>query len=345
MDISKVSVRRVVMWLLVVIIVLLLILTALSYLPASRSRMPQSVALVECRSYYAVSVDGKRLFCFNAMTPDTLLERIDTMAAGVTEVSCSPACWVRTNVLWPFCQGRMVAHVSSRVDSVCLMVKHEGARLLVREMERLQEEEKSIKHVVSEMEYYLSVHNVQDEGYNQVSAYAVKARHDKDSVSSVLALLRGVRHGAKVEAVPVMKFTLLTRDEKGKLVRRPCKMLSQPDDHGFVLLQTDDASTPDGVSVQSLHSWLPWRCGKGEQVYTVGYGGMDTRSFSVAKSEAIVMPGYVTDDQKHLDVPRLLLPDGSAVFNRYGCFLGLACQEKVVETDELAQLLKKGGAR
>ncbi len=345
MNISKTSVRRFALWLSIVIVALLLILTTLSYLPASRDNMLRSVALVECRSYYSVNVDGKRLFCFSALTRDTLFERIDTVAANISKVNFLSACWVRSSMLWPFCQGRMVVHMPSRGDSLCTLANREGVRLLEREKDRLVETEKSIAHVVLEMDYYLNVHNVQEEGYNLVSTYVVKACHDRDSVSKVLALLRGVRHGAKVEVVPVREFSLLTRDEKGKLVRLPCRMLSQSDRNGFALLQTEDGKSTDEICSQSLHRWLSWCCSKGDQVFAVGYGGINGPAFDAAKSEASLTSGYIVDDNGRLDMPRLLVPDGSPVFSRNGSFLGLVCGGHVVSADVLSSSLKKGGAQ
>ncbi len=345
MKISKNSVKRAVACAVVAIVVLSLVVAAVSYLPTSRGKMTSSVALVECRSYYAVKVDGKRLFCFNALTPDTLFERIDTAAAGVPTVSYSPGCWVQTGVLWPSCRGRLVAHVAGRGDSVRTLVNHSGARLLACETDRLQQEEEKLSHKAAELKYYLNVHGVQDEGFNSVSEYDVKVRHDKDSVSHILALLRRVRQGAKVEAVRILEFTLLMRGENGKLERRPCRMLSQPDSRGFVLLQTADRSTPAGICAQSFHRWLPWRANEGDLVFSAGYDGMNSPAFDAAQSEASLTPGHVTDTKKRLNMPRLLTPDGSPVFSQRGCFLGLAWRGQVVETDALFSVLKKGGAR
>lgn len=345
MGMSKVPKKRVALWLSVVIVIILLILTILSYLPSSRDNMVRSVALVECRSYYSVKVDGKRLFYFSALTRDTLFERVDTVTVNVSKVNFLPACWVRPSMLWPFCQGRMVVSMSSRGDSLRTFANREGMRLLEREMDRLVETEKSIAHVILELDYYLNVHNVQEEGYNLVSTYVVKACHDRDSVSKVLSLLRGVRHGAKVEVVPVKEFSLLTYDENGKLVRRPCRMLSQSDSSGLMILQTEDGTSPDGICSQSLHRWLPWRCSKGDQVFAVGYGGINTSVFDATKSEASLTSGSIVDDNGRLDMPRLLVPDGSPVFSRNGCFLGLVCDGRVVSADVLSSSLKKGGAR
>ncbi len=345
MKISKVLMKRVVVCAAIAIVALLLVVEVMSYLPTSREQMEHSAVLVECRSYYAVNVNGKRIFCFNALTPDTLFQRIDTTASGMPTVSYSSACWIRTGMFLPTCRGRMVAHVAGHGDSVRTLVNRFGAQLVTREINHLQQKEEELTHKAAELTYYLNVHGVQDEGFNSVSEYAVKVRHEKDSVAHILALLRSVRQGAKVEAMHIMEYTLLTHNDKGKLVRYPCRPLSTIDKHGFVLLRTSDGSTPAGIRAQSFHRWQPCHPHEGDLVFTVGYGGMNGPAFDATKSEASLSPGHVVDASGRFNVPRLLASDGSPVFSQRGCFLGLAWHGKVIGVDELSSLLKKGGAR
>ncbi len=340
MKFSAFKYKRVAGCVVAVIVLLGVVMTSFSYLPTSRSKMERSVAMMECRSYYAVRVDGKPLFYFQNLTSDTLFSRVDTAAIEIAQVSYTPACWVNACAVIPSCRGRLVTYVDGNGDSVKAVVSKHRGRILAHEIAVLEKEEKILEHKALELKYYLNVHGVQDEGFNSVSKYAVKVNHEKDSVSHILARLRHLHQKARIDVAYVTDYTLLVRSANGKLERKPCRPLSSRDAHGFVLLQTKDATTPDGACTQNLHNWLSWTADDGDLIFVPGYGGMSRPAFDAGKATANLTPGHVTDATGKHNIPQLLAPDGSPVYSQNGCFLGLTCQGRVIGTKTLARLFK-----
>lgn len=340
MQVTRFHVKRTVACAVAALTVILLAVVAVSYLPTSRQKMCRSVAMMECRSYYVVRAGGKRLFCFRTLSPDTLLAGVDTAAAKIAEVDYMPACWVNRWAFLPSCKGRLLTREKGNADSVRSWMARHGEWMLVREKARMEREMKALDHKASELKYYLNVHNVQDEGFNTVSQYAVKVNHDKDSVAHILGKLKHLRAGARIAVDHVTDYTLLERTEAGKQKRIPCRRCSSKDESGFVLVQTIDGKTPDGACAQSLHRWLSWRADEGDLVFVAGYSGMNRVAFDASSSVADIAPGHVTGADGRHNIPQILAPDGSPVFSQNGCFLGLSCQGKVVGTKQLARLFK-----
>ncbi len=340
MSFSTLKRKRMAGCVVAVVVILWVVMAGLSYLPTSRDKMDQSVAMMECRSYYAVRADGKPLFCFQDLTSDTLFSCVDTAAVEIARVSYAPACWVNASVFIPSCKGRLVTCMSGNGDSVRAVVAKHGDRIVAHEIAVLEREEKALEHKASELKYYLNVHGVQDEGFNSVSKYAVKVNHEKDSVSHILSRLRQLRQNVRLDVSYVTDYTLLVRSAKGKLERKPCRPLSSRDAYGFVLVQTKDATTPDGACAQNLHNWLPWKAAEGDLIFVPGYGGMSRPAFDACKAIANLTPGHVTDATGKHNIPQLLAPDGSPVYSQNGCFVGLTCQGRVIDTKTLARLFK-----
>lgn len=340
MQVTRFPFKRTVVCAVAALTVVLLTAVAVSYLPTSRQKMCRSVAMMECRSYYVVRAGGEPLFCFRSLSSDTLLQGVDTAAAKIAEVDYMPACWVNRWALVPSCRGRLLTRETGNADSVRSWMERHGDWMIAREKARMEREMKALDHKASELKYYLNVHNVQDEGFNTVSQYAVKVNHDKDSVAHILDKLKHLRKGVRITVAQVSDYTLLERTEAGKQKRIPCRRRSLRDKSGFILLQTIDGKTPDGACAQSLHGWFPWRADEGDLVFVAGFSGMDRVAFDASSAVAAIAPGHVTGADGRHNIPQILAPDGSPVFSQNGCFLGLSCQGKVVGTKELARLFK-----
>ncbi len=339
MNISALNKKRIAGCAVFFVLLVLLVMAAVAYWPTSRNRMCHSVAVMECRSYYTVHVGGKPLFCFRGLTADTLFDQVDTAAVEASSVTYSPACWAIGSTWVSSCKGRLITHVLAKGDSVRSLASKLAQHIVERQTEELQKEEKALKHKASELKYYLTVHSVQDEGFNAVSKYAVKVNHEKDSVTHLLERLRHISQHARLTVSYTTDFTLLTRNVKGKLQRIPCRQLSVCDGNGFVMVQTQDKATPDDATPQHFHKWLAWSGKADDLVFVPGFAGMGSAGFDVRTATARITPGHMLTDSRH-NIPSLLAPDGSPVFSHQGCFLGLTCQGRVVSPRQIKTLFE-----
>ena len=323
----------------VVALVVILGLWALSYWPTSRSDMPRSVAMVECKACYTVSVDGRDTFYFGGVDDDSTFINSTTDSVAAARPEIEAAVWMDRYPVVPSCNGRLLVHVDNRgSEKIRCYVEKNFNVIMEKEKKLLEKSLKGYDYEASELNYYLKVHNVTDEGFNSISRYAYRLRHVSDSARHLLVALEGIGKKAKISVRHTIYFTVIYRGRDGKLRRKPCRQIAGYDQRGFTVIQTLDGETPDGVRPQYLHWLFTWPASDGDVVFMPSFSGMGRESFDPAAAEARLSParlkGNLGKTARHT-LPGLLAPDGTPVFSQGGHLLGVSHNGMVISEKEL----------
>ena len=334
------------LWLTVAVALLLIILicTALSYLPVRRADMTHATVIVECRSGYALSIDGRDVLFFHGIAADSTFTDVSTDSTQAEHVSLSAGVWVDRWPVIPSCKGLLLTHTTVNDERKMAERVSQNLKLaLEKEADALRKEEKACKHEAAELRYYLSVHGVQDEGFNAISKYAMKVSHRLDSVQRTLKAIESIKPDAKADVRQTLRFTVIMNDGKGKTFRKPCRLLTERDGRGFALLQTSDKTTPGTAHPVYMHRLMAWHGSKGDIVFIPSFSGMGRESFDPGTAESHISPALLkTDTGKEAahTLPKLLAPDGSPVFSQGGHLLGVSHEGKVVSENEFGELFR-----
>ena len=122
--------------------------------------------------------------------------------------------------------------------------------MVQKTLAKLLAQEKQLKREVKEINYYMKVHGMQDEGYTAVLAYAHKLKTrlaEVQKVSKRLAVLR------KEKQLRVLRHTRYALLFDGKSIATKC--LREDQQWGLCLLQTTNERKPWRANALSA---LPW---------------------------------------------------------------------------------------
>lgn len=237
---SQLKRTHVIIALVALTVIIIGILACQSLFP-SEERMHRSVAIVEGRHFYQIEIDGKPVIFFSNITADSTLADVALRSdSAQTFTHRDTAIWVNRFPIIPSCKGCLLTR--DNIDSISIA----DTRIIVqRESERLDSLLLLMKKEKGELEYYLRVHGVQDEGYNMIADY--KSLHDQrqERLTRAQALLQGIGTENRVFIRRVSTFRVLFNDTDGKQQQTACTIRQH--DSGYLLMQTTDCKTPEGV--------------------------------------------------------------------------------------------------
>ena len=325
-------------------------------LPSSGPEMRASVVTVRQQAWYALYAHGRPVLFFAGIDTDSCVRQpaADSLGAAVTRHT--DGCWINRWPAVPSCRGRIVTVADTlpapawKADDVLLA--------MIRTLQRTLKDEQAMD---SEMAYYLRVHGVKDEGYQQIAALATRLKERLASHRATLALADSLlRTATPLTLRPQLHFTALytTEGQNGKAVKNQaqCRLLALAPRHRLALLQTADRSTPDGVKTQYL---LPWNT-VNRRLLAAGHAALGTMETATTNAPAITnaaptgttaaaaasTPVLITGGRRNghtLVLPRVLATDGTPLFTPRGLFAGVLAGHEVAGRNEVSHLLMKGG--
>lgn len=308
------------------------VIYATTFLPFSTTRMENSVALVECESYYQICADGKPAVWFKCLGDSCMPEGMSLNAdSGVTTKRYVTCCWVNKYPLFTSCPGLLLtANGDSTAEKGIAAANSNLAAVIRKTAERLTEEISRLDRKIEETDYYMRVHNVNDDGYNVMADYAANIREQKAQAEALSAKLTAIAANKKAEMRLVAKYTLLYySDTTGTITRTPCRIVTRTRTAPLLLLQTADCQKPDAATAIYMHQWLTPSPSAGDSIYTAAIPGCAQYGFTPEGKKPKVFAGCAKNGAGH-DLPRLLAPDGSAVFSRGGQFAGISVNGKII---------------
>jgi len=301
-------------------------------LPFSDSDICRTAALVEQRCVYGIYAGNRQVACFSGTAGgreiNGLAEAGDSSA--VTTV-LTEGCWVNGMPLVPSCRGRiLVPRCHEEADKEVTAMNRNIRAVLKKEADRQRSVLRRLSAVEAELEYYMSVHNVQDEGFNSVAEHAGHIKADRERTARLIKILDKALKEKNVRVAHAARYTLITRVNGQKTQRTACRTTGEDYTHGFVTIQTEDGKTPSGAVAIYINRIAGCRADSADAIKAAGICGAGTAGFVPSKAETLISAGRMGGNQEH-DMPPLLVPDGSPVFSRHGFFLGICKGGKVVE--------------
>lgn len=304
--------------------------------PGDADSMRRNVSLVVVRSWYELDCDGHAVAFFRSVQGDSLLVGPTLERDSAVTVSAVAGCWVDRYVGVPSCEGRLVTVTAARPDTV-----RSGVDSLVAHTRRaLSRRIADMTLEQSELQYYVRVHGVQDNGYQEIAALA--DRHARLLAGDIrtLAVLDSLSPKKRYTLRRSVAYTAYVRTAAGGVQAVKCRLAAADASSSAVLLRTADGKTPADVSPVGI---LPWSAADTARIVVPSYGGVGERIASDTAVRCVIVGGRLGDGVH--DLPAVLVVDGSPVYTARGHFSGLTDGRRVVPRAVVRRLVGKGGRR
>lgn len=228
-------------------------LLVLPLVPPSEDGLQRSLAIVERSDYYEVSIDGKALFLLDDYTNWTTAHIVVCMADSappdIARKQILAATWAR-RLLSPRCRGRLfvagadTSQWNQQMSAVTPIVLRQQRLILQHRIEAVEKR-------IEEMQYFLRVHNVTDEGFNVIANYESLANEELTNLRKVNEMLSDSMTVERMRARLIQKYTLLyNNDSTDSQQRLACHIVKADTLTGTYLIQTQDRWMPDAVCPQ-----------------------------------------------------------------------------------------------
>ncbi len=228
----------------------------------TEERTQNSIVPVECRYCFALEVNGKEvLYVKNPMADWCSYAFSTTSDTLVCDTCKSDGRWVNRFMLLPSCSGRIrIPDIYQSLDSLCAQANDSIKGIIANQRIAFEQRLRMLTHVCLELEYYLSVHNVADEGFNTIASHATLTNENKANTARALAVLERITDKDSVSIKMICHFTaiIINKDtivSKRKSVRNkadspktiPIDCILLPDKRGgHLLIQTAHKRLPQG---------------------------------------------------------------------------------------------------
>ncbi len=303
-----------------------------NFWPSSARQMKRSVAIVTCQSWYEMVCKGKTVLYFSDIASDTALVRPSLQQDSCVRTTYSTGVWVNSCFFIPSCRGRMIT-VMAKPDEIN---QQDAWTLIEKEKERNQKRIRQLRDQLKELNYYLRINNVHDEGYNTVAAYAYEKEDEKAYCMRLAQLFDTVRQADRPQLIRKAVYTTYYRLPNGECQQVRMREVGSSKQCQTVLLQTVGRKTPTSVAPLSIF----FVNGKSHgAALVVGYGGLGVKELASSDASCSIIPTTLHDNQH--DLPPVLGGDGSPVFSTRGYFIGITRGNEVITRSQLRDLLRK----
>ncbi len=313
---------------LVILLLTIIAWVAWSFWPSSARQMKRSVGIVACQSWYEMVCKGKTILYFADIATDTALVRPSLQQDSCVRTTYSTGVWVNRYAFIPSCRGRMI-----KPDEIN---RQDAWALIEKEIERNEKRIGQLRAQLKELNYYLRIHNVHDEGYNTVAAYAYEKEDEKAYCIRLARLFDTVRQADRPQLIRKAVYTAYYRLLNGECQQVRMREVGSSKQSQTVLLQTVGRKTPTSVAPLSIF----FVNGKSHgAALAVGYGGLGVKELATTDASCSIIPTTLHDNRH--DLPAVLGGDGSPVFSTRGYFIGITKGNEVITRSQLRDLLRK----
>ena len=317
---------------LVILLSAIIAWVAWSFWPSSARQMKRSVAIVACQSWYEMVYKGKTILYFSDIAADTALVRPSLQQDSCVRTTYSTGVWVNSCFFMPSCRGRMIS-VMAKPDEIN---RQDAWALIEKEKERNEKRIRQLRAQLKELNYYLRINNVHDEGYNTVAAYAYEKEDEKAYCIRLARLFDTVRQADRPQLIRKAVYTAYYRLPNGECEQVRMREVGFSKQCQTLLLQTVGRKTPTGVAPVSIFFINGKTHGA---ALSVGYGGLGVKELASSDASCSIIPTALHDNRH--DLPAVLGGDGSPVFSTRGYFIGITRGNEVITRSQLRSLLRK----
>ena len=297
---------------------------------SSQRQMRNSVVVVQSSLWYTVGTGADRVVFFAEVAPDSTFAKAATSPTDLLKTPhLTSGFWVNRFALLPSCSGRVVAAMPHDTADKGKLPTDVNT-MVQKTLGKLLAQEKQLKREVKEINYYMKVHGMQDEGYTAALAYAHKLKTrlaEGQKVSKRLAVLH------KEKQLRVLRHTRYAVLFYGKSIATKC--LREDQQWGLCLLQATNESKPWRANALSA---LPWGMSAAGEVRVASVPGLGLDPLATVKDSAAVWAASVQRDSS-LRMHAALGQAGSPVFSAWGRFVGMYNGVGIVPRNIIAKML------
>lgn len=247
--------RKHIAYIIGAVMVLLLILWGIwCYIGFRNTRSEKSRVTIERQAWYELEIDGKPVLYYTLADSDSifkdLAERRDT---AITRTIAS-AQWTNKHWWWPSCKGRITTMLDT-LDQETFSPQDVVSINLEKAEQRLHD----LDQMSDEMEYFFSVHSVQDEGYELVTEFYEKTISEMSELSGVITQLKKCQEAPTLTINHKALYRAIYKNKEGKQQIDTCLLVNQQpfdvdkfEQDGFLTtLQLKSKKTPSSAKVVS----------------------------------------------------------------------------------------------
>ena len=239
------------------IIISIILIGGYSYLPLSKKQIRQSIAKIECKYCYALIENGKYIAFFNDINTDSVLVNLTYDKKVAIKTIEYTARWINKFQLLPWCNGRLLTRFSLKPKEEVVNFTNQNLSYIInKEKKLLAKKELDLKSEITELEYYLSLHNVRDEGFNTISIFNAKIIADLDTIQKLSRIINAISNPSKIKVKYIPQYSVIYKGNSLRTKRLPCVMLAdESQDNKQMIFQTANHNTPDGVRPLSRYQF------------------------------------------------------------------------------------------
>lgn len=146
---------------------------------------PRSRVTVEREEWYEIRVGDKPILYYNKVDSDSVLTLLGEQRLPVVDRTTAEGRWTNRFGFLPSCFGRITVGLDSLEQPVC-----DVRKLVEKNITQTEKTISDLDVIAEEMEYFFSVHSVQDAGYELVTAYYEQTLRETERQEQVLLRLR-----------------------------------------------------------------------------------------------------------------------------------------------------------
>lgn len=328
----KTIIKKILQSLPAVVVAVAFVIYGATFLPATIGQMERSVVLVEGVSYYELRADGRPVMMFRSLGDSLLPENLSFKAdSTVVTRTFMSGFWVKKLPFIASCGGRIViANSDSTAAKQAVLANKTLPKIIEKAAERMTALIRRLDRKAEETDYYMRVHNVNDDGYNVMAEYSESIKAQKEKTGKLLSALKRLATKKHIEVRLIAEYALITADSTGNTSRTVCNVMTKRMTSPFLLLRTEDGTMTDGARAVYLHRWLSPSLAPGDSVITAAIAGCGSYKFNPRKARQATFTDVMRDSLRH-DVPSLLAPDGAVVFTRSGRLAGVSTGGRITK--------------
>lgn len=303
----------------------------LSHIFLSNKKIKESVCRIERLRHYALLIDGKERIYFQKINQEGDFIGYSTSPKEIEkERTLGIGFWVNRYPLIPSCNGLLITSFTSE-DANTSFSSKDIYNLINRNKNIIKREKEILQHHLSETDYYLKVHSVSDEGYNNIARYHTNEKKRANTLLEVEKILNETNKSSKIEIKPIITYKGIV-ESKSIILEEHYKDTAKE----LYVLQTQNKETPSNTYAISI---LPWKEILSPIVFAATYMGWYESDIASRKDTCSIVPGKILRNSSH-NFPHYLVGIGSPIFNRHGIFIGCVQHKKYSNKQQLNSLIK-----
>ncbi|HEY9551008.1 MAG TPA: hypothetical protein VIQ97_01870 [Prevotella sp.] len=301
--------------------------------PLTARQIVAATVVTERLSWYELCANGKPVLFFNAEGNDTLLNQLSPTPASAVHKATATGHWSDRHWFVPSCRGRLFTAFPTG-DTVTM--PHVERRLSA-EKTKLKRLMRGLRMQDAELNYFLRVHGVQDEGYAMVADYEQKIKLRLQRMGRILTVIDSVEKAkCRLSLRHRVRYNVYFRQPDGTTAKLPCTEVGVSADNGMCLLQTTNHRMP--ATAYALR-WLPWASPHEGKVLVSAIAGVQQSLFTQKAVQPVLLPATKKGNECMLSA--VLASGGSPVFSPRGWFIGSLLNGRVVNRSDLSDLYNK----